>query len=163
MMIKLKRNGKVGSLHLVLIVLAVVLPIVACQYEVTISMSSDIPPSFKFEKGHVNYLDFFVVKEVAPENQNVPYTRQDPDKNVVIWQIWPKTSDDGRIDKLPAITYGKVPAGFVQKIPNDVAPATLVEGKVYEAGGPPITMSKGFLRFTIKDGKAMRIEVPGQE
>ncbi|HZI61789.1 MAG TPA: hypothetical protein VFD62_13825 [Pyrinomonadaceae bacterium] len=126
-------------------------------------MSSDIPPSFTFERGHVNYLDFFFVEEVAPENQNVPYTRQDPDKNVVVWQVWPKSSDDGRIDKLPAITYGKVPAGFVQKIPIDGAPATLVEGKVYEAGGPPVTMSKGFLRFIIKDGKAVRIPVPGQE
>ena len=62
MIIKLKRNRRLGKLHLVLVVLVVVLPVMACQYYVTISMSSDIPPSFTFEKGHVNYLDFFLVE-----------------------------------------------------------------------------------------------------
>jgi hypothetical protein len=29
------------------------------------------PLAFKFERGHVNYLDFFIVEEIAPENQGV--------------------------------------------------------------------------------------------
>lgn len=135
----------------------------SCKYDVTISVSSDVPPAFAFESGHVNYLDFFVVKEIAPENQNVPYIQQDTDKNILLWQIWPNTSSDGRIDSLPTIVYGEVPSGFMQKIPERGSTRDLVEGKVYEAGGPPVTMSKGFLRFQIRDGKAVRLPVPGQD
>jgi hypothetical protein len=135
----------------------------SCNYDVRISLSSDVPPAFTFAKGHVEYLDFFVVKEIAPENQKLSYMRQDPDKNIVLWQIWPKTSADGRIDSLPTIVYGEVPHGFVQKVPERGLPPALIEGKIYEAGGPPVTMSRGFLRFLIRDGKAVRIPVPGQE
>jgi hypothetical protein len=137
----------------------------SCKSDVTISMSSNIPPTFTFERGHahVNYLDFFTVKEIATENQNLPYTRQNTDKNIILWQIWPKGTTEGSIDNLPTIIYGEIPPGFVQKVPDQGAPPQLVEGKVYEAGGPPVTMSKGFLRFIIKDGKAIRVAIPGQE
>jgi hypothetical protein len=136
---------------------------ISCRSDVTISMTTDIPPVFSFERGHVNYLDFFMVKEIAPENQNLPYMRQDTEKNIVLWQIWPRTSADGRIDNLPTITYAQVPGGFVQKVPDEGAPAALVEGKVYEAGGPPVTMSRGFLRFVIRNGKAVRVPILGQD
>ena len=121
-----------------------------------------LPPS-SLSVAHVNYLEFFIVKEIAPENQSVSYMAQNIEKNVVLWQIWPKTSESGRIDKLPKITYGGVLAGFSQKIPEHGPPPALVEGKVYDAGGPPVTMSKGFLRFVIKGGKAVQVPVPGQE
>jgi hypothetical protein len=105
-----------------------------CKSDVTITMNESVPPAFKFERGHVNYLEFFIVKEIAPENQSVSYMDQNIEKNVILWQIWPKTSESGRIDKLPMITYGQVLAGFSQKIPEQGPPPALVEGKVYEAG-----------------------------
>jgi hypothetical protein len=152
-----------GLISKVVIILPLLCIAVSCKSDVTISMTSDVPPAFTFERGHVNYLDFFVVKEIAPENKNLSYIRQDTDKNIVLWQIWPKGSAEGRIDNLPTIVYGEVAPGFVQKIPEHGPPPALVEGKVYEAGGPPVTMSRGFLRFVVKNGKAVRIPVPGQE
>jgi hypothetical protein len=98
-----------------------------CKYDVTISMNGNVPPAFKFERGHVNYLDFFIVEEIAPENHGVSYMNQSSDKNIVIWQIWPKTSDDGRIDKLPIITYGEVPGGFSQKYLTTTLPLLLLK------------------------------------
>lgn len=149
---------------------ALILPLfclaMACKSEVTISMNGNVPPAFTFQRGryaHVNYLDFFSVEEVAPENQKVPYMSQDPDQNRVIWQIWPKTTAEGRLDDLPTIVYGEVPPGFVQKIPEQGVTPALVEGRVYEAGGPPVIMSRGFLRFLIKDGKAVQLPIPGRE
>lgn len=138
----------------------------SCKSDVTISMNSNVPPSFTFKRGrfaHVKYLDFFTVQEIASENQNLPYMRQDSDKNIMLWQVWPKGSQEGLIDHLPNIVYGVVPSGFVQKIPEHGTPPSLVEGKVYEAGGPPVIMSNGFLRFTIKDGKAVQIPIPSQD
>ncbi len=138
----------------------------SCKSDVTISLKSDLPPTFTFKRGrfaHVKYLDFFTVQEIVPENQNFPYMRQDSDKNIILWQVWPKGSQEGLIDHLPNIVYGVIPSGFVQKVPNDGPPPVLVEGKVYEAGGPPVIMSNGFLRFMIKDGKAVQVAIPEQE
>jgi hypothetical protein len=98
-----------------------------CKSDVTISMNGNVPPAFKFKRGHVNYLEFFIVEEIPPENQGMSYMHQHTDKNVVVWQIWPKTSDDGRIDKLPVITYGEVPPGFSKKIPEQGAPPALIK------------------------------------
>jgi hypothetical protein len=139
--------------------------VLSCTHDVTISMDASDPPTFSFGqvKTHVKYLEFFTVKEIAPENQNVPYVQQNTDKNIIIWQIWPKGKSEGQIEDLPPITYGVTPAGFIQKIPEHGAPPALVEGKVYEAGGPPVVMSKGFLRFIIKDGKPVQILVPGRD
>jgi hypothetical protein len=36
---------------------------------------------------------------------------------------------------------------FLKKYLTTALPPALVEGRVYEAGGPPVTMSNGFLRF----------------
>jgi len=134
----------------------------SCNSNVTISMNSNIPPAFTFKRGygHINYLDFFIVKEIALENQNLPYMSQNTDKNTILWQVWPKGTPEGRIDKLPIIIYGEVPVGFIQKVPEYGTPPALVEGKVYEAGGPPVIMSKGFLRFIIRDGKAVQVPIP---
>jgi len=138
----------------------------ACKADIEISMTNSVPPAFTFERArsaHVYYLDFFVVRDIAPANQNRPHLEQDPDKNTVIWQVWPRTTADGTIDSLPPITYGSVPAGFNQTIPKEGTPPPLLEGKVYEAGGPPISMRKGYLRFVIRDGKAVAIPIPGRD
>jgi hypothetical protein len=148
-----------------LLMLLVSSTLVACNSEITLSMNDNVPPTFSFsgDFSHVNYLDFFIVKEVATENLNVPYTEQNPQKNIVIWQIWPKGTSEGTLKELPPITYGVVPDGFTQKVPEKGHPPALIEGKVYEAGGPPVILRKGFIRFTIRDGKAINIPIVGRE
>ncbi len=136
-----------------------------CDSGVTVRMNNSVPPSFTFSQNdsHVDYLDFFVVTEIAPENVRVGRHEQNQKKNVTIWVIWPKGNSEGTISNLPPITYGKVPEGFTQEIPAEGAPPPLTEGKVYEAGGPEVSMRNGVIRFTIRDGKAVEVPMPRPE
>lgn len=126
-------------------------------------MDGGVPPTFTFSRngGHVDYLDFFMVEEIAPENARVGRYEQDLKKNVPVWVVWPKGNSEGTLSNLPPITYGKVPDGFTQEIPaGGAAPPALVEGKVYEAGGPEVSMPNGVIRFTIRNGKAVEVPMP---
>lgn len=144
-----------------LLSLMICFAIAACDSDIHLSINETVPPTFTFERNHseVNYLDFFLVQEISPENLTVPYSEQNSEKNHVVWQIWPKGTAEGTLSSLPPITYGKVPSGFTQKMPSEGSPPALVEGKVYEAGGPPIVMSKGIVRFKILNGKAVVVPI----
>jgi hypothetical protein len=72
-----------------------------------------------------------------------------------MWEIRP--TDENLISKLPAITYGVVPPGFKQIIPAAGAPPPLVEGKIYNAGGPAFEANGGSICFTIKDGRPLEL------
>jgi len=141
-----------------------VLTAISCTTDVTISMDETVPPTFKFERNssEVNTLPFFDVIEIVSENQKVPYQEQSFDKNITLWRIVPEHSDTP-ITNLPPITYGRVPSGFVQKIPESGSPPSLSEGKLYQAGGPPVMMRRGTVRFFIRNGKAMKSSIPGLE
>jgi hypothetical protein len=127
-------------------------------------MDDNVPPSFSFSAGPFaeccRHLMFLNVYEIPPENQNLPWTEPKPKENVVLWQVWPKGSNV--VEDLPVITYGKVPPGFIQKIPESGAPPPLVEGKIYEAGGPAVEVPDAYMRFTIRNGKAVRLPIPGK-
>lgn len=133
----------------VVLSLAVTFALIGCdEPNVRVSLNNDAGPGFAFSGS--GYLDFFAVLEIAPDNES---TSGQPKKNRVLWQIWPKSSAEGRLPLSP-ITYGMVPPGFVQKIPENGAPPKLEEGKIYQAGGPPIVVPRGFVRFVIRNGKA---------
>ena len=127
-------------------------------------MDSKVPPTFTFSAGRFadccRHLAFLGVYEVPPENQNIPWPEPMPRENIVLWQIWPKDNTDNSADALPPITYGKVPPGFTQRIPALGAPPPLVEGNIYEVGGPPIEVSEAYMRFTVRNGKAVKIPIP---
>ena len=134
--------------------------LMACSTDVTLSMDEGNPPTFKFARNfsEVNTLPFFDVIEVARENEKLPYHEQHFDKNVTLWRIVPDKVDTA-IDQLPAITYGQVPTGFSQKLPESGSPPALVEGKVYQAGGPPVMMRRAIIQFAIRNGRAVRIPI----
>jgi hypothetical protein len=148
----------VGAIFLLLAVFM----LSACYEEdMEISIDQRVPPTFKLS-GSGN-LAFFAVSEVAQENQHgVPFQR-DSNKNVILWQIWPDglSADAKVIRRLPPITYGSLPAGFVQKVPRNGSPPELMEGKIYEAGGPASNANGGFIWFTIKGGKVVKVDAPG--
>lgn len=134
--------------------------LMACTTDVTISMDDGNPPTFKFSRNfsEVNTLPFFDVIQVAPENESLPYQEQQFEKNVTLWRIELEKVDT-TIDKLPSITYGHVPTGFIQKIPESGSPPALAEGKLYQAGGPPVMVRRAIIRFAIRNGKAVRIPI----
>jgi hypothetical protein len=122
----------------------------AChETNVKISVDENSTPTFRFTGN--GELPFFIVKEI-PAADWVP-SAADDDK--VLWKIVP-TESHGRVPLGP-IKYGELPDGFVQKEPSQGPPKALEEGKFYQAGGPPIAMKDGYLRFTISQGKLVRI------
>ncbi len=131
----------------------------SCDLSPKIHLDGGNPPRFSFTGRE--YLEFFVVTEIAPENQNIPFSHQDTDKNKILWWVFPTDTSAGMVQNLSPITYGVVPPKFVQKTPAEGSPPALVEGKVYEAGGPAISLPKGFLWFTIRDGRPVQIAIPG--
>lgn len=125
----------------------------ACdEPDLRISAADDGSPTFRFSGN--GYLDFFAITEIAPETQT---SAREASKNRIIWQIFPQSTQQGKMP-VPPITYGKVPPGFIQRIPENGEPAQLVEGKLYQAGAPPMVHPRGFIRFVIKGGKLVIVE-----
>ena len=134
--------------------------VIACQERLTIEMNDAVPPTFRFRADsltHYKHLTFFIIIEVPPENQKLPAYEKTPVEDKTVWWIFPNDSEKGDFKNLPAFTYGKIPAGWNQTIPKEGEPPPLVEGHVYEAGGPQIEVPWGFMRFTIRNGKAIRL------
>jgi hypothetical protein len=116
-------------------------------------MDEKLPPTFRYEGNRwaecCKNLNFFVVSEVPLDN---------PDsENKYIWWIWPQDAAHGEYYNLPTFIYGKVPDGWRQTIPENGEPPLLVEGRTYEAGGNFHSGQDAHLRFTIRNGKAVRL------
>ena len=135
-----------------------ILMLLACEVDMSIKIDGQNPPSFSLSGS--GRLISFAVMEVPPENQTQTIQRSS-DVNILLWEIEP-TNADNKIWRLPAITYGKVPLGFTQKFPaGGSSPTTLVEGKIYEVGGPAYGANGGLVWFKIQNGKSVEIPIPG--
>ncbi len=130
----------------------------ACEIDMTVAVDTKNPPTFKLSGS--GDLVFFMVKEVAPENQKLYPAQRDSKRDNLLWQIWPNNAPSTRVRRLPSITYGTPPPGFIQKIPEHGEPSPLIEGKVYEAGGPNSNANGGFVWFTIRNGEVIRVLEP---
>ena len=115
----------------------------------TLTMNDVNPPTFKLAGS--GRLIFFLVYEPVPGKPLL----DDP----VMWEIRP--TEENLISILPPITYGVVPPGFRQLTHREDQAPPLVEGKVYQAGGPAFDANGGSIRFTIKDGRP--IELKGEQ
>jgi hypothetical protein len=130
----------------------------ACERDMTVTVVGKNPPTFNLS-GNGN-LHFFTVSEIATENTKSLPAQRKSELDVILWQIWPHdlSFEDTRIWRLPAITYGTVPSGFIQKVPAVGTPSPLIEGKMYEAGGPAANANGGFVLFTIRNGEAVVLD-----
>ncbi len=141
-----------------LLLLGVVLSCTHADLEraTTVTIADEnFPPTFKLG-GNGDQI-FFIVTEVAPENLgNNPYAKE----NTPLWQIWHKDERAFEVWLWPALKYGTVPDGFIQKIPANGPPPSFVEGKIYEAGGPAMNAPGGYIRFAIHSGKIGRVRAP---
>ncbi len=147
-------DGSTGTymksrVYVVLGTLLLVLAIAGCK-SLSVSINDNNPPVFTFSAGQFaeccTHLAFFVVYEVT--------TGKEPK---VIWQIRPKSGTDNSAKGLPQITYGQVPQGFEQLVPDVGTAPVLQEGRVYTASGPRIEVPEAFVMFRIQNGKAIRM------
>lgn len=126
---------------------SIVASLLACETDMTIAVvNQSNPPSFKLSgSGRLVFFSVFKVPRDRPSSIDDPK----------MWEIRPV--DENLISKLPNITYGVVPPGFQQTIPETGTPPLLVEGTLYEAGGPAFDANGGSIRFVIKGGKAATV------
>ena len=148
----MNRNSQFG----LTLLLVVVLGCAHCERDTRIYFVDDRnPPVFSLDGN--GYLNFFWVSEVGAPEPIPEDLRVSNGKDRLIWVIWPSNVSDTSIGKLPKIAYGKIPDGFIQRIPGQAEPPALIEGKIYEAGGPSSNANMEIFRFTIRNGKAVRL------
>lgn len=151
-----KTQATVSFLRLT--VFLVLLTFLACEVDMSIEIDGKNPPSFSLSGS--GGLISFGVTEVPPDNQTQRIQRKS-DANLPLWSILPAMTDNS-IKRLPVITYGKVPPGFTQQFPADgSAPAPLVEGRIYEAGGGAHGANGGLIWFKVQGDKTVQIPIPG--
>jgi len=156
------RSPRANLRKIATVVLSALLFSSACYEEdMTVLVEEQMPVTFKLSGS--GYLHFFAVWEVSVENQSRIRSQRDAGKNRLLWKLSPDSLTESQkvVSRLPPITYGSIPQGFVQKEPQEGAPAELVEGKIYEAGGPAYDANGGFVWFTIKGARVVKIEAPG--
>ncbi len=116
-------------------------------------MNNTNPPSFTFNGE--GYFEDLLILEVPPENLDQDNSRHDFNKDIVIWQIR-KMGQRIKPKECPRISYGIVPSGFVQEIPDKGSPPTLSEGKIYVAV-PRGSVPRKIVIFTVRNGKVVEL------
>lgn len=153
----MNRQGQAALFLLLLVMLGC--SHAACERNTVVSFADDKnPPTFDLDGNGT--LNFFWVSEVNAPQPIPENARARTGRDRLIWEIWPTNVSSPRIYDLPNISYGQIPPGFTQKIPKQGEPPPLVEGKIYEAGGPSSSANMETFRFTIKNGKAVELPLP---
>jgi hypothetical protein len=133
---------------------ALLMALIAGCSSLSITIDDANPPRFSFSAGQFaeccDHLAFLTVYEVPSDDS-------DATSGKIIWEIWPVSGTDNSAKALPKITYGQVPSGFVQKVPESGPAPKLGEGKIYEASGPRMEVPEAHVRFRIQNGKAVQI------
>ena len=146
--------------RLLLLMLICLFVVSACEVDTKITTDDKNPPAFKLS-GSGN-LERFVVMEVPPDNQTQT-TQRESDRNILLWEIRPPNNDDA-IRRMPQITYGNVPSGFVQKFPSGgSAPPPLVAGKIYEVGCTAYNANGTQIWIRIENNRTVQVPIPGSE
>jgi hypothetical protein len=151
----MNRNRQFGWALLMVIVLGCA----SCERNTRISFAGDKnPPIFSLHGNGT--LNFFWVSEVDAAQPIPEDVRTMVGKDRLIWEIWPTNVPDTSIGELPKITYGKIPHGFTQKIPVQMEPPLLIEGKIYEARGPSSSANMEVFRY--QEWQSYRIRFAGR-
>jgi len=139
----------------------------SCKTSTSLKMTDTYPPTFTFHRGlftEVNSFPLFIVEEIHPDNLSVGFLQQRYAKNKTVWKIVPdpKVPHAPELDKLPPITYGTIPNGFIQETPSTSTPPPFEPGKVYEARGAYVLMPDAIVRFKVEADKITPVVIPGQ-
>lgn len=132
-------------------IILVVLFFGGCEINTTISLDGNYPPTFRLHgSGGISYVQ---VRDVTdPESMEGQWWIKPG-----IWRVAP-VDGDIYISKIPPLTYGVVPPGFVQKMPKKGPPPTLAEGKVYEVWAPTFDApGSGRIIFEVRDGRTQTV------
>jgi len=127
----------------------------ACERETTVRLEGDNPPVFAISgSGNLAALTIY-----GPEVEQA----QEPFADTgAIWKIVPDLGylKGTNVERLRSITYGVIPKGYKQVIPQSGAPAQLVSGKRYSYWFDTTNAPHAGGSFEIRDGRAIPVEGP---
>jgi hypothetical protein len=117
------------------------------QRETRVEIDRKNPPTFTFSgNGQVSAV---VVTDVSANDLS------GFDLKRIMWEIVPTGQTNP--SRFPKITYGMVPAGFVQRTPASGAPRPLEEEKPYRVTAPTAGAESRKLIFLIRHGQALHV------
>ena len=137
-----------------LVALALAMIGLACGQErvLNIFLEKKATPSFSFS-GSALATDFEILE--LPQTRPLKKTSPFSFKGETIWKISPP--ERMKVDEWPGITYGDLPNGFSQSMPEHGAPPKLAEGKLYVARIVESKDSQSVLFFEIRRGRAVDV------
>ena len=140
--------------RIILVTLVAGIIVVACTQEpdLGLDLNNKPPPSFSFS-GRTLAASFEILD--LPRTRPLSKTNPFSFTGETIWKI----SAPERIKgvKWPSVTYGEIPSGFSQAVPDHGRPPTLVENKLYAARIVGDQDAKTTLFFEIRNGKPVNV------
>ena len=136
-----------------IITLAATMMVVACGQETVLNifLEEKETPSFSFS-GSAFAGNFEILELPGTELKKInPYSFS----GKTIWKI--SSRERIKADKWPAVTYGDVPSGFLQTIPERDSPPKLAADKLYAATIVGDKQSKTVLFFEIRNGRPVEV------
>jgi hypothetical protein len=123
----------------------------SCERATKLTIKETNPPTFGMSGS--GELGSFRIRDSVPQRKILG------EDAFIYWKIRPISSDEiKRVEEIGAITYGKVPTGYVQIYPEEGEAPPLIEGqRYYVYAGTSNADGKGKY-FIIRDGKS--VEVP---
>jgi hypothetical protein len=95
-----------------------------------------------------------MIAEISPENGCGSIIA---DSNKFLWSV----DSNGSLrhtERERRVSYGQIPAGYIQKIPANSTPPTLVEGKLYGVYVVCPTLFGQSKLFIIRNGKTIEVQ-----
>jgi hypothetical protein len=128
--------------------------VVACGQETVLNIFLEDKTSTSFSfSGNARAIDFEILElpRTKPLSKTNPYSFN----GETIWKI--STTQGIKADKWPGITYGEIPIGFSQTIPDHGLPPRLSENKLYVGRIVVTKDSQSVLFFEIRNGKPINV------
>ena len=144
-----------GELKVKLLVFVMLLVLMAaCERETTVKLEGGNPPSFVLTgSGNLGAMTIY-----GPESEQAKEPFGDTG---ALWKIVPEAGylKGTRVERLHSITYGVVPQGYKQVIPeNNESPLPLVTGTRYSYWFDTTNAPHAGGSFEIRNGQATHVE-----
>jgi|SRR5882724_6740594 hypothetical protein len=140
--------------RIVLFTLAVGMIVAACTQEPDLGLDLDknTPLSFSFVgRTHAASFEILELPRTKPLSKTNPFS-------FIGETIWKMSAANGiEANKWPRITYGEIPSGFSQTVPDHAPPPKLAEGKLYAARILGERDATTTLFFEIRNGKSVNV------
>jgi hypothetical protein len=134
-----------------LILIFVVIFFQSCEDHTKLTIEGGNPPSFVLSGSG----DLISIRVRGPHKQR----EGDGEAASLYWEIKYENIDAARpVEDIGRIVYGKIPNGYIQKLPENGAPPPLKEGERYNIRVSTLDANGADKFFEIIDGKPVEVQ-----